>query len=701
MDLKEYRIMLNEEFNAQAEVSASSPENEFISYIIDMFNENEEVYDLIPCYVNMTGQFNRKIQIDGYAYEEADKSFTLIFSRFENTDDISTVTKTEIDSYVRAMEAFVDNSLSRFIQKNTDFSFEGNAVAEDLSRRFSNGDIQKFKFYIITNDLLSDKVKTYHSKDLSGKPTEVIIWDIEKMYNSDASAREKEPISIDVTKYCNGAGLPCIKAFGGENEEYTAYLAVIPGTMLSAIYEEYGSRLLEGNVRSFLSTTGKVNKGIKETILKTPKYFFTYNNGIATTASDIEIQQTENGLFITRINDLQIINGGQTTASLTNAKINHKNEAHLEDVYVAMKLTVVTGDNAQIMVEKISRYANSQNKVSDADFFSNSPFHVRFEQLSKTYLAPAVNGKQYQTSWFYERARGSYKQEQMKMTKAAREKFALRNPKNQLITKTDLAKYLNTLYCMPHAVSKGAQKNMKIFADIITDFTKHSDDVINEYFFKQSIAAAIMFKELDSEIKYADWFPKGSGYKANIVTYSIAKLCYIIKERHKGLELDFEKIWNRQTMYPELRRELSRLSKVTYDFITSPTRIQQNVTEWCKYEECWKRMQALDYDLSTELISTLISKDEVESKKHAAKKEMKMKNNIDSEVMVVNLGSRYWEKLLNIARERKIVNMIEEGDLNLAINFERTGRVPNSVQAKRILAFREKCSSEGIDIDNI
>lgn len=703
MNLQEYKIMLNEEFSQSAEVSSSTVEMAFIDYIRDMFNDNEEVMDLKACYLNIIGAFKRKILIDGYAYEEADKSLTLFISKYDYSEDLVTITQTEINDYIRNMEAFYENSISRFIQKNTEYSSFPNAVAEEVFRRYNNGEIQKFKFYIITNCLLSDRVKTIKHKDIDGRNCEVIVWDIEKMYNSDSSCREKEPISIDVKKYCNGQGIPAIQAFGDENSEYTAYLAVIPGTMLAEIYNEYGSRLLEGNVRSFLSATGKVNKGIKETILKTPKYFFTYNNGIATTASSIETEITENGLMITAINDLQIINGGQTTASLLNARINNKNEAKLEDVFVAMKLTVVNGDERDIMIEKISRYANSQNKVSDADFFSNSPFHMRFEQLSNSpaCLAPAVNGNQYQTRWFYERARGSYKQEQMKLTKAEREKFALRNPKSQLISKTDLAKYLNTYYCMPHLVSRGAQKNMKEFAEIITDMIKNTDEAINEFFFKQSVSIAIMFKELDKSIKNSDWFAQGSGYKANVLTYAISKLFDELKTNYKDRAIDFEKIWNKQTLYPELKRQLLKISKIVYESITAPNRGLQNVTEWCKKEECWKIIKAIKIDLDYEFIQTLISQEVMKEKQKNAKKDQRINNNIEAEVKVVELGSEYWARLLKIAKERKIINMIEEADLNFAANIEITGRVPNTVQAKRILKIRQKCSDEGIDVDNL
>lgn len=700
MDLLEYKKMLNEEFQQDADVTSSSTESEFIDYIIGMFNDNEEVYNLIPCYLNTVGQFKRKVQIDGYAYEESDKSFTLFISKYDVGNDLIKITQTEINDYIRNMEAFIDNSLSRFIQKNTEFSSHGNAVAEELYRRMNNDEISKFKFYIITNCLLSDRVKTIKHHDISGKTCEVMVWDIEKMYNSDAHNREKEPITIDVKKYCGGEGIPCIKAYGDE-KEYTAYLAVIPGTMLSSIYEEYGSRLLEGNVRSFLSASGKVNKGIKETILKTPKYFFTYNNGIATTASSIETELTNQGLTITKINDLQIINGGQTTASLTNAKINYRNEAKLEDVFVAMKLTVVNGDERELMIEKISRYANSQNKVSDADFFSNSPFHRRFEDLANANLAPAVNGNQYQTRWFYERARGSYKQEQMKLTPAERNKFALKNPKSQLITKTDLAKYLNTYYKLPYIVSRGAQKNMKDFAEIITKKYTDADESINEFFFKQSIALAIMFKELDKSIKDTDWFVSGNGYKANIITYTISKLFYEIEKQKPNYTIDFERIWNKQTIYPELRRELLRLAEITSRYITSPTRQLQNVTEWCKKEECWKLFQLEETPLSAEFITTLIDVNIVKGRQLTAKKEQREVNNLTAEIQVVSFGSDYWKRLLERAKAMGIVNVIEEADINFAINIERTNRTPNTVQAKRILKFRDKCSSEGIDVDNI
>lgn len=700
MNVQEYKQLLLDDFTASAEANQTSPSQEFIYFAVDMFNDTEEVYDMIPCYFQGVGQNGRKILIDGYAYEESDKSYTFFVSKFDMSDDLVTITQTEIDGYVKAMSAFVENSLNRYIQKNTDISCEGNQVADTLWRRYNAGAVSKFKFYILTNSILSERVKTIKDKNLLEKTVEINVWDIQRFYNTDVNNRQKEPIYIDICKYCNGKGIPAIKAFD-DGEEYTSYLAVIPGELLATIYDEFGSRLLEGNVRSFLSASGKVNKGIKETILKTPKYFFTYNNGIATTASDIETRLTDNGLEIISIKDLQIINGGQTTASLLNTKINYKNETHLEDICVAMKLTVIKSNDFSKMVENISRCANSQNKVSDADFFSNSAFHVRFEQLCKQNPAPAVNGNQYQTHWFYERARGSYKQEQMKLTKAQRDKFGLLNPKTQLITKTDLAKFMNSYYQLPHQVSKGAQKNMKAFAEKVLKIEESSMDNINEYFFKQAIALAIIFRTLESDISKSEWFPEGSGYRANIVTYTIAKLFYSLEKQCKKSQLDFNLIWNKQRVYPELKRVLNEIAKLTFDYINRPDRMLMNISEWCKKDDCWKGFQEVPYTLPEYFVSTLLSAGEAKDIQREAKKDQRLTNQINAENKVVELTAAYWERLMNKAKEFGICNVIEEGDLRIAIRMEKTGRPPNSVQAKRLLQFREKCSKEGIDIENI
>ena len=93
------------------------------------------------------------------------------------------------------------------------------------------------------------------------------------------------------------------------------------------------------------------------------------------------------------------------------------------------KITVIDSSRIDSIAPYISLYANTQNKVTGADFSANDPFHVRLEELSRTIWAPAPEGGQRQTRWFYERARGQYADEVVRAgTMAERRKFRMMNP---------------------------------------------------------------------------------------------------------------------------------------------------------------------------------------------------------------------------------------------------------------------------------
>lgn len=279
------------------------------------------------------------------------------------------------------------------------------------------------------------------------------IWDMERFYRLFSASEGREEIEIDFNDYLEG-GIPCLSANAGDSEDCKSYLCTVPGDVIADLYDQYGSRLLEGNVRSFLGKRG-VNKNIRNTVLNEPERFFVYNNGLAATAVEADV---ENGKLL-RAKDLQIVNGGQTTATLFSAR--KTSGADLSKVSVLMKLTQVNPESAAEIVPLISRSANSQNKVNPADFFSTHEYHIRLEQISRRKFAPAKDGAQHETHWFYERARGQYIQATMNMTKAEERKFAAQNPKDQIITKTDLAKVLNSWKGFPHIVSKGAESNFQ------------------------------------------------------------------------------------------------------------------------------------------------------------------------------------------------------------------------------------------------
>lgn len=377
------------------------------------------------------------------------------------------------------------------------------------------------------------------------------------------------------------------------NSDYSAYMAIIPGNVLYQLYAEYGSRLLERNVRSFLQARGKVNQGIRQTLLKEPHRFLAYNNGISATAEAVELTDLpEGGKGIKWVRDLQIVNGGQTTASIYQAV--RKDKADVSNIYVGAKLSVVVPERVNEIVPLISRYANNQNKVSEADFSANHPFHIKIEQLSRTIWAPAVDGTQRQTRWFYERAQGQYLDAKgREPTPAKKKAFEAVHPNSQKFTKTDLAKFENTWNQLPHIVSLGAQKN---FRDFTIRLAKRGRFEVDETYFKRLVAKAILFRSAEQVVQAQQF----GGYRANIVTYTLAYLSYKTAQC-----VDLDAIWKQQEISPALQEAIAAVSRQVHQIIVNPPE-GRNVTEWCKKEDCWKTIQEFDIELPAAFLKELI-----------------------------------------------------------------------------------------------
>ena len=385
--------------------------------------------------------------------------------------------------------------------------------------------------------------------------------------------------------------IPCIE--NSTSDKYSVYLAIINGELLARLYDEFRDRLLEKNVRSFLQVKGGVNKGIRDTLRDEPDMFLAYNNGISVTAESVEIVRDENGKpSIKSIRDMQIVNGGQTTASIFNARNDKKIAADLSKVFVQMKLSVIQSVEAMDeIVPRISTFANTQNKIQVADFSANDPFHRRMEELSRTIWTPAQGGLKPQ-NWFYERARGQYADMLSRESTPKRKKeYKETHP---LFTKTDLAKYENTWDQLPHQVSEGAQKNFHKFMLRLKD---RKNFVPDEIYYRNLIAKAILFRQTEKLVQKQQY----GGYRANIVTYTLAFLSYKTAQR-----IDLERIWKEQALTPALEREIIKVSACIQKLIVNPPG-GANVGEWCKKEKCWQVIRDCEYSLSDELQNELIS----------------------------------------------------------------------------------------------
>jgi hypothetical protein len=333
----------------------------------------EEFQDFIPCHFLGTGQRGRKLRVDGYEADEADDSIRLLIADFRGTPEPETIVRTRVEAIFSQLQSFIEEAAAGRIGSST----KGDATQSGelsglIEQRHRCGDggaraVSRYRLYLITDSTLSERLRDLPAGEIDGVPVEFHIWDINRLMSVSTSMLGTDELEIDFTEFAEG-GLPCLGA--GQTADYDGYLCVIPGDVLTAIYDRYGSRLLEGNVRSFLSATGKINKGIQATIRKEPDRFFIYNNGISATATSANVVNTESGPRLLSAKYLQIVNGGQTTASLHVAK--RKDSADLSKIHVQMKLTVVNSkdaDTLDTLIQQIAKFSNKQNQVSEVDFF--------------------------------------------------------------------------------------------------------------------------------------------------------------------------------------------------------------------------------------------------------------------------------------------------------------------------------------------
>jgi hypothetical protein len=407
------------------------------------------------------------------------------------------------------------------------------------------------------------------------------VWDIERLSRCVATGGAKEPIEVDFVKEF-GAPVPCLPV-KIDGARYRSYLAVMPGDVLHRLYDEYGERLLELNVRSFLQARGKINKEIRRTIMEEPEQFFAFNNGVTAIAEDVRTGPMESGgEGIVWLRGLQIVNGGQTTASLHRAARKDGAVRQLGSIVVQTKVSVIDAELIDEMVPRISLYANSQNKVNEADFSANDPFHQQLERLSRSIWTP--DG---QTHWFYERARGQYQVARTRegRTPAALKKFDAINPASQMFTKTDLAAYEHSWQQLPHLVSRGSQKN---FREFTIRLAGRSPAIIpNETYLRELVAKAILFKHVQTAARQAQI----GAYRANIVTYVVAYLA-----RRATAAVDLRSVWERQSVPATLDTVIRKLLEPIGALIVQGAGTK-NVTEYCKREECWRFISAQDIDV--------------------------------------------------------------------------------------------------------
>jgi hypothetical protein len=562
-DLETFAINLHQEVLTAAEgvdEGALLPE-EFTRWMFGALSDIGEIDDGEICYYQARG-----VEASGYSLDQDLATLDLFVARYTGSEPPATVSRADVQTGFRRLLEFYERARQGLFR-----SIEEASPAFDMAQTIHSvgSDLRSLRLFYLTDGLTT--LENTPTVDHNGLSVSYHVWDLRRVHRAVSSGQVREPISIDfVALY--GAPLSCVAAGAGDGE-YTAYLCVVPGSVLADVYDRFGPRLLERNVRSFLQARGKVNKGIRATILNEPGNFLAFNNGIAITASRLRsVPFSDGGVGIAALEDLQIVNGGQTTASIYASR---RDDADLSRLTVAAKITVVRPELLDEFVPKITRYANSQNRINEADFYANDPYHVAIERFSRTVWAPALDGTQRQTKWFYERARGQYQDELAREGTPSRQRaFKSVYPTSQKFTKTDLAKFENAWAALPYVVSLGAEKNFRDFAMRLGE--RGRIEVTSDYF-QRVIAKAVLFRQTERIVSAQNF----GGYRANIVAYTVAYLSHATQQR-----VNLELIWKSQRLDSGLEDAIAGISRVVRQVIISPPQ-GGNVTEWSKRKDCW------------------------------------------------------------------------------------------------------------------
>lgn len=679
--------------------------------------------------------------IDGYSFDDTDHSMSLYICDYESGEEESQrLASAMLDRLYWRMFYFLEaacaDSISPSFERSGDAFKAARVIRDRMGRPLSDPDrILKVHFVVFTNRQLDTKLlgknffddsrkvksrkapktrKRIKQDDFSGRPVDLDLWPLDRLFEIE-NADSNELLEIDFVTEFGSDGIPCIQGSLGNNLDYEAYIGIISGKLLADLYIEYGSRILEGNVRAFLGTKSAkgVNNGIKKTINNEPYNFFTYNNGIAITASSVVTRIDKGQLFITGVTDLQIINGGQTTATLAEAVLKKTNPS-LEGIFVPVKITVIENREKENddgillydqMVHDIARFANSQNKVTAADLFSNDPFHIWMEKASKKYLAPPVNYN-IPTGWYYERSRKKYEQEQFKLKSDELKRFLAKFPKKQIITKEQLAMYLTAVSCKPHLCSRGKNWVMREYGAEIGAVYKKDKAAFNEYYYKKCVGAAIIYRSIDAYLeshkKEADFWYSAGGYKGNIVPYTVSKIIWSIPA---GFTLNWSSIWQKQKLSDAFMQEIAVVTKMSNDFFCNFKGVL--VSEHCKKEAVWQSFRdEVPYVPASCFIDELIPVSIDKELSRSALQEQKQTDELSLVMEVFQKGVSYWQSLTeraktgNIGTEqdisavRSIISWISRGDIPISSSGKIPWKAMNQIQSA--LRLESQLSDEGV-----
>jgi hypothetical protein len=570
--LEQFAVDLHQEVLAAAGIDADKAtknneplrEETFRDYVVGVLGDHNEAdgVECIRIYEARSVGSIPAAKLSAWSLSGDGATADLFVTLYFGTGAVEDVGLPDVRRHFQLLRGFLRRALEGFHTK-VEESSDGFRVMQQIHE--AKDSLTTVRLFFITDGLV--RSMELEEEQFPGVEVRYVMWDLDKL--SRLRVGDREVIELDFVNEYDGA-IPCLKT-ADPTGEYQTLLAFFPAPMLARIYGKHGQRLLERNVRAFLQAKGKVNRGLQKTLKEEPHRFLAYNNGLCCTAAEVRMS----GGKLEWLKDFQIVNGGQTTASIYHAV--KKEKLNVDGVVVQVKLTVLK-DPAKVpeIVPLISRFANSQNKVNGADFAANGPFHHMLEQLSRTVWAPAASGLERGTHWYYERARGSYADDRAQGNPSQRRKWDTENPKHQKFAKTDLAKFEHAWLGLPHLVCLGAEKNFNRLAERMEE---NGEPVVDQNYFKHVVAKSILWRTAEKLFDALEL----DGYRANSVAYAVAWMA-----EESGRKIDLDWIWENQRISPALNDALKVVCGAAHEHITTQ---EGNPGEVSKRESCWNEFR--------------------------------------------------------------------------------------------------------------
>ncbi len=427
-----------------------------------------------------------------------------------------------------------------------------------------------------------DKIEVSYTKSGEKLKKEMLLLrrviDLNFIFNVNTSRGNREPLVVNFQKTFNY----CIEVIQAANEtKFESYLCVLRADVLFDLYLHYSSRLLEKNVRSFLQFVG-ANKGLRETIRNEPEKFIAYNNGLTITATHAQKFTRKKLLYIESLEDFQIVNGGQTTASIYFAK---KDGLDISKVKVMAKINVMkksSDKELDELISSVSKYSNTQSRVSNVDLRSRNPQLVKLKTLSNSVVTPSG------MKWFFERAKGEFN---TSMRIAGKNKIRIKKefPPERRFSKELLGKYYSAWGEVPYLVKKGGEKIFRHFIEELSPDGDTSENIeIDRQFYEDLIAKIILFRRMEKI--YGQGKSSMGQLRSAVIPYTLSTL-FIHTDGHKnGGKFDMGRIWKNEGLEDDLTEYLRELLLLTNNLIKKYS-LSDDYGEYSKKPELWSSIR--------------------------------------------------------------------------------------------------------------